>query len=328
MELTFFLAAFLLLLQSALADVDPDIYCMDGVRSAMQKFTLGDSILLTYYENMCQYNLTVISLWATGKTYCTPKEIEAASKLFGEQCLEYGGVELVPYSEILPLLTDEYIASLPQLGLEDIDPTKIWTTPIMPTKHLWSLAVRSSVSFQHDWILKHHTRILTSHRKNLTGSIPFTSVMGECLSTFCLFQPFQPFQPFHPLISLMKRMLMSFYSWGVYGFWGVFLLIGMANRLFSHFYNSRRRQGATDVEGLGDLPSSSGKPSVILAPIKATHHWIRANLIIPAAFGSHHQRLYWWCSIPTRMETVVVGLFWLLNLVLCAISYGVFENNI
>lgn len=105
-------------------------------------------------------------------------------------------------------------------------------------------------------------------------------------------------------------------------------MIGMANRLISHFYNSRRSHGATDVEGLEDLPSSSGKSSIILAPIKATNHWIRANLIIPAAFGSHHQRLYWWCSIPTRMETVVVSLFWILNFVLCAISYGIFKDNL
>lgn len=155
---------------------------MDGVRAALQQFALGDSALLTYYENMCQYNLTVISLWATGKTYCTPKEIEVGGKFFGEQCLEYGGVELVPYSEILPLLTDEYIASLPLLGLEDIDPTEIWTTPILLTKHLWSLAVRSSVSLQHDWSLRHNARILIGRRRNMTGSIPYTSVTGKCLS--------------------------------------------------------------------------------------------------------------------------------------------------
>lgn len=104
----------------------------------------------------------------------------------------------------------------------------------------------------------------------------------------------------------------------------------MANRLISHLYNSRRSRTTTNLEGLGESPSPGTKSSVMLAPIKSIHHWTRANLIIPAAFGSHHQRLYWWCTIPTRMETVIVCLFWILNLILCAASINdsVFENNL
>lgn len=102
----------------------------------------------------------------------------------------------------------------------------------------------------------------------------------------------------------------------------------MVNRLISHFVHSRRRQLATDVEGDGANPKSGARSSRLLSPFKSAHHWLRANLIIPAAFGSHHQRLYYWCTIPTRMETVIITLFWILNLILCCVSYEIFEPNL
>lgn len=57
-------------------------------------------------------------------------------------------------------------------------------------------------------------------------------------------------------------------------------------------------------------------------------HWVRANLIIPTTFGTHHQRLLWWCSVPTRMETLVVLSYWALSLILCAVSYYIFTPNL
>jgi ferric-chelate reductase len=62
--------------------------------------------------------------------------------------------------------------------------------------------------------------------------------------------------------------------------------------------------------------------------VTSINHWIRTYLIIPAAFGTHHQRLFWWCVIPTRMEAVMVAAFWILNLVMCCVSYEIFSPNL
>lgn len=84
-------------------------------------------------------------MWAAAKTYCTPKQIKAGSDLLSGYCIKYGETTLIPYSEVLPILTDDFIASLPQVDLDDKDPTKIWNTSLMLTKHLYNLGYRTTV---------------------------------------------------------------------------------------------------------------------------------------------------------------------------------------
>ena len=57
-------------------------------------------------------------------------------------------VELVPYSEVLPLLTEEYLAALPVVSYEDIDPTKLWNTSVMLSESLYHTGARTTVRFQ------------------------------------------------------------------------------------------------------------------------------------------------------------------------------------
>lgn len=98
----------------------------------------------------------------------------------------------------------------------------------------------------------------------------------------------------------------------------------MANRLVTHFFTSRRVSVVADIEGRGASLTSKSSFRIF----GSAHHWVRTNLIVPAAFGSHHQRLYYWCTIPTRMETLVIGAFWVLNLILCGVTYEIFYPNL
>lgn len=123
---------------------------------------------------------------------------------------------------------------------------------------------------------------------------------------------------------LLPVCLLTPGRWAVYGFWGGILLMGIVNNLFTHFFHARRAAAPGDVEEHRAKSHSRSGSSVL----GAAHHWIRTNLVIPAAFGSHHQRLLWWCTIPTRMETAIVVSFWILNLILCCVSYDVFWPNL
>ncbi|KAK5052581.1 hypothetical protein LTR84_002446 [Exophiala bonariae] len=241
MELKLFLAAFIVLLGGAVA-VDPATDCLEGTLAAVQMFGLGDPEA-GYYENMCQNMISVMSMWAAAKLYCTPKEIEAGFNLYAPYCTEYGGVELISYSEVLPLLTDEYITSLPVVGLEEMNAGETWNTSILISKDLWLLGSRS----EHEY-----DRQYTLHKR---------------------------------------------YGWAVYGFWGGFLVIGMANRLISHLYNSRRSRTTTNLEGLGDLPFSSAKSSVFLAPVKT----IPGN----GYYALSWEQQYWYMG---AMATVTMSL--------------------
>ncbi|KAK2787958.1 hypothetical protein FQN52_006963 [Onygenales sp. PD_12] len=93
-----------------------------------------------------------------------------------------------------------------------------------------------------------------------------------------------------------------------YWFWGIVLVTGMMGRLLAQFSKSRI--------------------SRVFSPFPSLQHWVRTHFIIPAAFGTHHQRLFYWCSVPTRIEAVVIVLFYILGLVLTCVGYDVFKGNL
>ncbi|KIV87953.1 hypothetical protein PV10_09231 [Exophiala mesophila] len=244
--------------------------CVDGVRTVIADFVFTGGEDGDYWGNLCANNLSTLSMWSAAKKYCTPDEISAGNQLLGGYCTEYGGVELIPYSDVSPLLTDSFFANLPIVDYSDINESVVWDHAILMSRDLYAASYRTITVFEESYLLD------------------------------------------------------SKYGWGVYGFWGALLIVGMAHNLSSYLLSSRLYKGSGDVEGKGT--SANHKPA--FGPLGTVNHWVRANLIIPTAFGTHHRRLLWWCNIPTRMETLVVLSYWFLNLVLCAVSYYIFTPNL
>lgn len=121
-----------------------------------------------------------------------------------------------------------------------------------------------------------------------------------------------------------------FDRWAIYAFWGGIILVGIIQRLWQVWSQSRFTHSAADTEG-GSIPSGGRKVPAstgLLAPASRGYSWIHTNLVLPSSLGSYHQRLWWWCTIPTRMITLVVASFWILSLVLSCVNYRGFEGNL
>ncbi|PGH33087.1 hypothetical protein GX50_04069 [[Emmonsia] crescens] len=99
-----------------------------------------------------------------------------------------------------------------------------------------------------------------------------------------------------------------------------------AHHTFGHFSGIHCRGTRYDPEG--HTTNIDSGISLLFYPFRWLHHWIRANLIMPAAFGTHHQRLFYWCSIPTRVEAIVIVLFYVLSLVLTCVGHDIFRGNL
>lgn len=124
---------------------DPAVECVNGIRTDIAEFTFTGGSPEDYWGNLCTNDLSVHSMWAATKVYCSEHEIEAGTKFFAGYCTEYGGVELIPYSKILPELTDEYIASLPIVGYSDINETKIWDHAVLISKDFYKAGMKTTV---------------------------------------------------------------------------------------------------------------------------------------------------------------------------------------
>ncbi|KAL1966474.1 hypothetical protein VTN77DRAFT_4396 [Rasamsonia byssochlamydoides] len=125
--------------------------------------------------------------------------------------------------------------------------------------------------------------------------------------------------------SLTSRMHRT-YGAASYFFWGSVLLVGTINHFLTNLFHLHRRCEKECLRGPSKyLPYLPGDLVKLLERI---HHWIRTNLIIPAAIGSYHQRLFYYCSIPTRMEAIPIISFYLLSFAFMALSYDIFEGNL
>lgn len=140
------LSLFLLLHSSqGLNEVNLATECIDSIVAAVGYFTFAGADP-DYYVNLCTYNLPVYSMWTAAKLYCTPTEIEAGFAENEGYCVEYGNVQLVPYSDVESELTDAYINALQVVNFEDIDETKIWNNSILISKSLYETSKRTVVS--------------------------------------------------------------------------------------------------------------------------------------------------------------------------------------
>ncbi|PYI23140.1 putative plasma membrane ferric-chelate reductase [Aspergillus violaceofuscus CBS 115571] len=110
------------------------------------------------------------------------------------------------------------------------------------------------------------------------------------------------------------------YAYGLagYGFWLCILSSGILQRLVHHILQSQVVQTT--------YRSSSGLRRLCL-PLQNLRHWIQVYLVVPHPLRSHSRKLLWW-TFPTRLDAIVVLLFWALSIAVCTVSYRLIPDNI
>ncbi|OAA59979.1 ferric-chelate reductase [Cordyceps fumosorosea ARSEF 2679] len=103
--------------------------------------------------------------------------------------------------------------------------------------------------------------------------------------------------------------------WSMYGFWGLVILVGVCNRLWS-LVSSRRHKRAPVEPQTGELS----------APRKALKWW-KINLLQSPTISHHHHEPWGWWTLPLRIHTVVIALYILLHILVVATRYRVVDEN-
>lgn len=125
-----------------------DVYCLDGIRTSIAGIVFDGTDPEDYWTNICTNNLSVTSMWAASKVYCSDHEITAGEEMLGGYCTEYGLVTLVPYADVLPTLTQKFIKSMPIVEFEDFDSPVIWNSSVLISEQLFMASKRTVVRFR------------------------------------------------------------------------------------------------------------------------------------------------------------------------------------
>ncbi|KAL2066622.1 hypothetical protein VTL71DRAFT_2693 [Oculimacula yallundae] len=121
----------------------------------------------------------------------------------------------------------------------------------------------------------------------------------------------------------MSLVIDARYGWGVYGFWGGVLLIGIVIRIFKFLIHKPQPDRPLDAAA---LESRSSPTSYTTA--QRIWGWAQAKFILPPLIGTYHRRLLGTFTIPTRTQSFVVLAYWAWSIIICAVSYDIFSPNL
>lgn len=96
----------------------------------------------------------------------------------------------------------------------------------------------------------------------------------------------------------------------MYGFWGLAIVIGLINRVATSIAAKRPIAGRYRAES----------NSISL--------WFRRRLLLPATFGQHCQDPVGWCTIPPRLESLLLVLYFIMNIIFMFPGYDLFAGNL
>ncbi|KAL7809447.1 ferric reductase like transmembrane component domain-containing protein [Trichoderma gracile] len=102
------------------------------------------------------------------------------------------------------------------------------------------------------------------------------------------------------------------YGIGVMVFWTVVVFVGLGNKAYVAASQIRSVRQSFDVIGLWT----------------ETRSWFKRNVAIPATFGYRCAQNVWWATIPSRMQTLTITVFLLMNVVFCVHGYRIIDDNI
>jgi len=96
----------------------------------------------------------------------------------------------------------------------------------------------------------------------------------------------------------------------MYGFWGLAIVVGLIYRCTELLAARRHAKGRCQ-------PDTS---SMSL--------WFRRRLLLPATFGGHCQDSAGFGTIPPRLETILLIVYLVMNIIFLFPGYELFEGNL
>ena len=61
--------------------------------------------------------------------------------------------------------------------------------------------------------------------------------------------------------------------------------------------------------------------------VNKIHNLLAKHILLPATFGYRHIQPWGWCTIPTRLQSILVFIFFALNFIFCATDWHLFPGN-
>lgn len=105
------------------------------------------------------------------------------------------------------------------------------------------------------------------------------------------------------------------------------VFFGVVNRIMAYVVHRllARRPLPRDAERSAAIVGKGAAPDTGL--FNKVHNLWAKHIVLPATFGYRHIQPWGWCTIPTRMQSILVFAYFALNFIFCAIDWREFPGN-
>ena len=109
-------------------------------------------------------------------------------------------------------------------------------------------------------------------------------------------------------------------------FWAAVILAGTIRHLVHTLNLNRTRSRPRSSDGAPDQETLSLKPNP--TGLDRASLYLRRFVTVPATFGHRCLQNIGWCTIPPRIESLIILLYFVLNVFFCVYGYYVFVGNL
>lgn len=112
----------------------------------------------------------------------------------------------------------------------------------------------------------------------------------------------------------------------MYFFWVVIFIIGLLSHLARSLAEQEQKwERIPENEHVDfDSPLKRGEDY-----FRRPYTVLKRYVTVPATFGyMRSQNISWWATLPTRIQSITIGIFVLLNIYLCSVNYRTFPDNL
>lgn len=104
-------------------------YCLHAVSVSYNYITFSGEGYGTYYGPKCLNPLRTISTYASGKTFCTDKELSIGFETIRKEC-EDDGLEFLDWQQVVANVTDDDIAQMRVVEFDEVSEGSNVTDPV------------------------------------------------------------------------------------------------------------------------------------------------------------------------------------------------------
>jgi hypothetical protein len=122
--------------------------CVTSIYSAYGDLTFASVGSSSYYEALCQNPLEVISIYAASTVYCQHSDLQAGITYLSNRCEQYGGIQLLPWSDLSTNLTQLAIDQMKVIDYGEVPAAEVLNVSVLISKSYFDLTFETEVSLQ------------------------------------------------------------------------------------------------------------------------------------------------------------------------------------